>query len=302
MMRRAAVIALLALWGCVTPLEQGEEQYREGDARRALEIWRAVPEDDPQSAQIAERIAEVEAEYAELAAGYLESAAQREREGRLAEALLDQRLALALSPDDAESLARVQKLARELSTQKAELAIQYHELLAAGDLQGAQVALVRLRTLDPFEAEYETEERQLQVDLVRERVRRKAELTDQYRKQLALGDLQAARASLLELRELDPFDPELEIEERQLEAGLALQWRKQHVRARGEPDEEEVEELIEAGRTAFAEERLETALVLWRQARRLDPDNERVRAYVERAERELERLEKLRDEPDVSAQ
>jgi hypothetical protein len=302
MMRGAAALALLVLWGCATPLEQGEKQYREGDARRALEIWRSVPEDDPQSLRISERIAEVEAEYAERAAGYLESAAQREREGRLAEALLDQRLALALSPDDAEPLPREQKLPRELSTQKAELAIEYHELLAAGNLEGAQVALVRLRTLDPFEAEYEIEERQLQVDLVRERVRRKDELTQQYRKQISLGDLQAARASLLELRELDPFDPELEIEERQLEAGLALQWRKERVRARGGPDEEEVEELIEAGRTAFAEERLETALVLWRQARRLDPANERVRAYVERAERELERLEKLRDEPDVSAQ
>ncbi|HEX5067658.1 MAG TPA: hypothetical protein VFY49_16180 [Myxococcota bacterium] len=302
MMRRAAALALLVLWGCATPLEQGEQQYREGDARRALEIWRSVPEDDPQSLRISERIAEVEAEYAERAARYLESAAQREREGRLAEALLDQRLALALSPDDAESVARVQKLARELSKQKVELAIAYHELLAAGNLEGAQVALVRLRTLDPFEAEYEIEERQLQVNLVRERVRRKDELTQQYRKQISLGDLQGARASLLELRELDPFDPELEIEERQLEAGLALQWRKERVRARGGPDEEEVEELIEAGRTAFAEERLETALVLWRQARRLDPANERVRAYVERAERELGRLEKLRDEPDVSAQ
>jgi Flp pilus assembly protein TadD len=302
MMRSAAALALLALCGCATPLEQGEEQYREGDARRALEIWRAVPEDDPQSLRIAARIAEVEAEYAELAAGYLESAEQREREGRLAEALLDLRLALALSPDDAESLARVQKLARQLATQKAELAIAYHELLAAGELQAAQVALVRLRTLDPFEPEFEIEERQLQVDLVRERVRRKAELTEQYRTQISRGDLQAARASLLELRELDPFDPELEIEERQLEAGLTLQWRKARVRARGGPDEEEVEQLIEAGRTAFAEERLETALVLWRQARRLDPGNERVRAYVERAERELERLEKLRDEPDVSAQ
>jgi tetratricopeptide (TPR) repeat protein len=302
MTRRAAALALLVLCSCATPLEQGEKQYREGDVRRALEIWRAVAPDEPQAFEVAQRIAQVEAEYAELAAGYLASAAQREREGRLAEALLDQRLALALDPDDPEGWARVQKLARELAAREAELTDEYRSLRASGDLQDAQVALVRLRTLDPFEAEFEIEERQLRVELVRERVRRKAELTEQYRQQVAIGDLQAARASLLELRELDPFDPELEIEERQLEAGLALQWRKQRVRARGEPDEEEVEELIEAGRTAFAEERLETALVLWRQARRLDPRNERVRAYVERAERELERLDKLRDQPDVSAQ
>ena len=302
MMRQAAALALLVLWGCATPLEQGESRYREGDARGALEIWRAVPPDDEQGPEVAERISQVESEFAELAQGYLKSAAQREREGRLAEALLDHRLALALEPADAASWSRVQQLAREFAARKAELTAEYRERLASGDLQAAQVALVRLRTLDPFEPEFEIEERQLQVELVRERVKRKTQLVEQYRHQISLGDLQAARASLLELRSLDPFDPELEIEERQLEAGLALQWRKERVRARGGQDEEEVEELIEAGRTAFAEERLETALVLWRQARRIDPKNERVRAYVERAERELERLQELREQPDVSAQ
>jgi tetratricopeptide (TPR) repeat protein len=301
MIRRAAALALLALGGCVTPLEQGEALYRQGDARGALEIWRAVPEDDADGIEVSERVAQVEAEFAERARAYQGSAAQREHEGRLAEALLDHRLALALEPEDATGWAHVQQLAREFASRKAELTAEYRGLRAAGDLQGAQVALVRLRTLDPFEAEFEIEERQLQTELVQERVRRKAELSEQYRQQLALGDLQAARASLLELRTLDPFDTELDIEERQLEAGLALQWRKDRVRARGGENEEEVEQLIEAGRTAFAEERLETALVLWRQARRIDPRNERVRAYIEHAERELQRLDELRELPDVSS-
>ena len=302
MNRRAAALALLALGGCATPLEQGEALYRQGDARGALEIWRAVPEDATDGPEVAERISQVEVEFSDRARGYEESAAQREREGRLAEALLDHRLALALEPEDATGWAHVQQLAREFASRKAELTAEYRGLRAAGNLDGAQVALVRLRTLDPFEPEFEIEERQLQAELVQERVRRKNELGEQYRQQLALGDLQAARASLLELRALDPFDTELDIEERQLEAGLALQWRKDRVRARGGENEEEVEQLIEAGRTAFAEERLETALVLWRQAQRIDPDNERVKAYIERAERELGRLERLRDEPAANAQ
>lgn len=300
MNRRAAALALLALGGCATPLEQGEALYRQGDARGALEVWRAVPEDDTDGVEVAQRISQVEAEFVGRARGYEESAAQREREGRLAEALLDHRLALALEPEDATGWAHVEQLAREFAARKAELTAEYRGLRAAGDLQGAQVALVRLRTLDPFEPEFEIEERQLQAELLQERVRRKAELGEEYRRQLALGDLQAARASLLELRALDPFDTELDIEERQLDAGLALQSRKDRVHARG-PNEEEVEQLIEAGRTAFAEERLETALVLWRQARRIDPQNERVRAYIEHAERELQRLEALRELPDVSA-
>ena len=300
MTRRAAVLALLGLLGCVTPLRQGEARYRAGDRRGALEIWRAAPA-YLRSPELVERIAQVESEFAALARGYQESAAKLEKEGRLAEALLDWRLALVLEPDDSAAWSRVQRLAREFAARKAELETDYRSRLQSGQLESAQTALVRLRTLDPFEPEFEIEERQLQTALVHERVKRKAELGAQYRQQVAAGDLQAARASLLELRTIDPFDPELEIEEHQLEAGLALEWRRQRLRARGEQGEEEVQGLIEAGRTAFAEERLETALVLWRQAERIDPDNQRVRAYIERAERELGRLEQLRDQPDAGA-
>jgi tetratricopeptide (TPR) repeat protein len=301
MTRRAAVLALLGLLGCVTPLEQGEARYRAGDRRGALEIWRSAPAYF-RSPELTQRISQVEAEFADLARGYQESAAKLEAEGRLAEALLDRRLALVLEPDDSDGWAHVQRLAREFTKRKAELASDYRSRLQSGDLEAAQSALVTLRTLDPFEPEFEIEERQLQDALVRERVKRKAELVAQYRQQVTVGDLQAARASLLELRTIDPFDPELEIEERQLEAGLALEWRRQRLKARGEQGEEEVQGLIEAGRTAFAEERLETALVLWRQAQRIDPDNQRVRAYIERAERELDRLDQLRDEPDGGGQ
>jgi tetratricopeptide (TPR) repeat protein len=301
MTRRAAALALLGLWGCATPLELGEEHYRVGDRRGALEIWRAVPRDDRDYPEVVRRVEQVESEFSALVRGYQESARSLEEQGRLAEALLDYRLALVLEPDDPTSWAHVQELARELRRRKAEQEDEYQRLRGAGQLQEARTALVRLRTLDPFEPAFEIEERELQVDLAREHVRRKAALADQYRERLSKGDLQAARASLLELRTLDPFDPELEIEERQLEAGLALEAQKQRARPRnGGAAEGEVEGLIEAGRTAFAEERLETALVLWRQAQRIDPDNERVKAYIERAERELDRLARLRNEPGAN--
>jgi tetratricopeptide (TPR) repeat protein len=61
-----------------------------------------------------------------------------------------------------------------------------------------------------------------------------------------------------------------------------------------------VEPLIDAGRKAFREEDLQTALDLWRRAVLVDPENERARAYVTRAERQLQNLERMRAEPDVA--
>jgi len=302
MTRRAAALALLGLWGCATPLELGEEHYRVGDRRGALEIWRAAPDDDRHHAEIAQRIEQVESEFSALVRGYNESGRQLEEQGHLAEALLDYRLALVLEPGDAAGWSHVQQLARELKRRKAELGDEYQRLHSEGELQDARTTLLQLRALDPFDPEFEIEERELQVDLAREHVRRKGELAERYRERLSKGDLQGARASLLELRALDPYDPELEIEERQLEAGLALEAQKQRAHPRGNNTGEDVEGLIEAGRTAFAEERLETALVLWRQALEIDPNNERVKAYIERAERELDRLARLRNESGGATQ
>ena len=52
-----------------------------------------------------------------------------------------------------------------------------------------------------------------------------------------------------------------------------------------------------AGRTAFREEDLQSALDLWRRALLVDPRNERVIAYIGRAERQLQNLERLRANP-----
>jgi tetratricopeptide (TPR) repeat protein len=61
----------------------------------------------------------------------------------------------------------------------------------------------------------------------------------------------------------------------------------------------ELERLIEAGRSAFRNEDLSSALESWRQALLIDPGNERTRAYVARAERQLQNLERLRAGPEA---
>jgi len=239
-MRRAFVsaVALLATVGCATPVLEGERRYREGDRRGALEIWRSVAPGDPDYAAAADRAARVQDELTQLTTGYIESARVLEADGRLAESILDYRLALALRPDDPGTLAHVQRLARELEN-------------------------------------------------------RKLTLLEEYQRVLGRGDLDAARQSLVSLRALDPFDPEFETEERQLLAALNAEWRRRRALYR-ERLAGEVDGLVEAGRAAFREERLDEALDLWRRALLIDPDNERIQAYIARAERQLENLERLR--------
>jgi len=238
-MRRLVWICLLGLAGCVSDLELGEERYRAGDLHGALEIW-----SDAGEPGAAERLAEVRAELEERVRGHVASARALESEGRLAESILEYRLALALRPDDRETLQHVQELARRLVSTKEALLASYQEVRAAGDLVAARAALAKLRVLDPFEPRFETEERRLQAAIAEQRRRRRARIREE----------QAARVGAL----------------------------------------------VEAGRAAFRDEQLETALDLWRRALLIDPENERVQAYVARAERQLEALQRLRATPGES--
>ncbi len=237
-MRRWLLVLWLACSACTTPLAAGERLYRDGDRQGALEVWRSVPPGHRDHAEAVRRIRAVEEEQQRLVNGYVESARRLERDGRLAEAVLDYRLALALQPDDAGTLQHVQGLVRELAARERELAGNFEQILERGDLEGAQ-------------------------------------------------------STLRQLRLLDPFDPHYEIEEARLETALRAEWRRRRERFRAELAGE-VERLVEAGRAAFLEERLEDALDLWRRALLIDPDNERIQAYIARAERQLENLEKLR--------
>jgi tetratricopeptide (TPR) repeat protein len=223
------------LCGCAGSGERGELLYGAGDLRGAIDSWRAAD-----AKALAPRIAEVEAELAGRVQRYIANARELEREGRLAEAVLDYRLALELQPDDAETLAHVQQLARDAVTQRSALLDAYREVRARGDLAAAEPALEKLRRLDPLEPAYQSEELRLRSAIEEERRARRERA-------------RAARAA-------------------------------------------QVESLVEAGRTAFGDEKLETALDLWRRALLIDPDNERIQAYIARAERQLETLEQLRAE------
>lgn len=349
-MKHGLVAALAcALLACTTPLQNGEQLYREGDRLAALEAWRAIPADASDSAEARERITVVEAEFERLVVQYKQRGRYYEGKERLAESILNYRLALKLQPGDSATLDHVQELARVVASRKAELKSQYAAALAADDLPAAREKLASLRSLDPFDPELETDARQL-----------RAALTDAIESQMTLGkqgfasgDVEASGRAFRAVLQLDPdnesargylshiatmereamaggserfesaapfaTDAEIRAEgsyqnalaserKRQyyaairhdlhaLEADSTHAAARRHLKAVRKRMASTVPTLIEAGRAAFREEDLQSALDHWRLALLVDPDNERVTAYIARAEQQLQNLEQLRADP-----
>jgi hypothetical protein len=366
--RALAAAALLAA-ACTTPAERGERLYREGDRLGALEIWRSIPENARAYPAVQQRIPLVEAEFQRLVVRYKQRARYYESKGRLAESILNDRLALELQPDDSATLARVQALARTLAARKAELMKEYRASFTAGDLASARRTLAQLHTLDAFDPELETEARAL-GDALRSEVSKQIAMG---RRGFASGNFTAAQQAFESVLELDPdnesaqgyisyidtlrrernrsgktasasgsgsgsnsssgsslaardtFASQAEIRAEGFhQNGLAAARRgdyyaaiRQQLFALGANADHagaqqelarlrrqlapEVEKRIESGRLAFRNEDLQTAIDEWRLALLVDPENERTRAYLGHAERQLENLERMRSEPDAAA-
>ncbi len=198
---RALAAALLSalLFGCTTPLELGERRYREGEPLAALAIWRGIDSDafEYEAAQL--RVGEVEQEFGQLVRYYKKRAVYYEERGRLAESVLNYRLALKLQQGDHATLAHVQGLARRLASEREAERRLMRERFAQGDLAGAHAALLRLRTLDPFSPETTNDARQLEAALAAEIDRRLA----RGRRGFSSGDHVAAEEAFRSTLELD---------------------------------------------------------------------------------------------------
>jgi tetratricopeptide (TPR) repeat protein len=342
--------ALLLVAACTTPLELGERRYQEGDRLAALRIWRAVPQDSSEYARAQRRIADVESEFERLVVQYKQRGRYFEQRDRLAESILNYRLALELQPGDLPTLEHVQVLARALETREKELRGEYAQAVARGDLARAREILESLRRLDPLDPELETGNRQLAAALRGEIDR----LNRTGRGAFAAGDHAGAERAFRGVLALDPqdesargylsyiatirgaggraaaasseFDPSAYATEAAIRAegfhqnSLAAERKgdlfaairqelkalevdsghagaREHLAALRRRLAPQLEKLIETGRTAFRNEDLSSALESWRQALLIDPNNERTRAYVARAERQLQNLERLRSTP-----
>ncbi len=200
-MRRAGLaLALLLLVGCTTTLERGERLYREGDPLGALATWRSIPSDSTQHEAAQRRISEVEDEFQQLVVRYKQRGRYFEAHGRLAEAIMNYRLALRLQPDDAAMLDHVQELSRTLAARKEQLQASFALAFDAGNLPEARRQMARLRTLDPIDPELEAAQRRVDEAL---RSRVEALLTEG-RRGFSSGDYASAEENFRAVLALQP--------------------------------------------------------------------------------------------------
>lgn len=194
------MLAVLALAACTTPLELGERRYQEGDRLAALETWRAVRSDNVRYEAAQKRIADVEREFERLVERYKQRARYYEQKGRLAESILNYRLALKLQPQDRTTLEHVQGLARELAKRRFEARALFQQSMAQGDLVASRDAVEKLRKLDPFSPEVANDVRQVE-DALQEQVEA---LLVRGRRGFSSGRLRNAEQAFRSVLNLDP--------------------------------------------------------------------------------------------------
>jgi tetratricopeptide (TPR) repeat protein len=198
--RLAAALLAATVFGCTTPFELGERRYREGEPLAALAIWRGMDDDEFEYDAAQRRIAEVEQEFEQLVRYYKKRAIYYEERERLAESVLNYRLALKLQQEDRATLAHVQGLVRRLASEREAKRQEMRDAFGRGDLAAAHAALERLRLLDPFSPETTNDARQLETALATEIERRLA----RGRRGFSSGDHVAAEQAFRSALELDP--------------------------------------------------------------------------------------------------
>jgi len=146
---------------CTTPLERGEREYQEGDRAQAIAVWEEIDSAELDYASAQGRIDAVAEERGQLVERYLQRGRYFEERGRLAEAVLDYRLALRIEPGDRVTLAHVQELSRRVAKARAEGLALFRTAFARDDLAAARVHVSSLRVLDAFSPEVADCQRQL---------------------------------------------------------------------------------------------------------------------------------------------
>ena len=351
--RFALLCALVvSLVGCAGAYENGERLYSQGDVAGALSAWRGIPQTSGEYPRAHARLEMVEAELSSSLARYEKRAEFFEDEGRLSEAVLYYRLALKLDPDRPQTLARTQSLYRQLRASETKERAKLAAALAAGSLQQANESAERLQVLDPFDPGIQIELRQVRAETGAQVLR----FLEDGKRAYAFGDRTGARTAFEHVLELDaeneaalgylsyikrydqevaqqaeqaerrrtpasaPPPPAVSSEEiiaegrfrsgqqaeeagdpyraiREYEAALRIDARhagaKRRLNALRTELAPQAPALYEQGKRYFQDEDLEKALVVWRNALLIAPDDQRTKENVDRAERILSRLEEI---------
>ncbi len=286
----ARVLLLLALAACTTPLEVGERRYREGDRLAALEVWRSIPEGHPLHDAAQERIGAVEREFRQLVLRFRQRGRYFEERGRLAESILNYRLALELKPDDRATLEHVQQLARVLAGRRSEVRRAFSRAFEQGELADARRHLAELRTLDPFDTALALDERRFEEALAAEVEQRIA----RGRRAFEAGRLARAERIFREVLELDPASQPARGYLSYVRSLRAAATEGEDTAAHPTDAEVEAEGYYQAARAAEERGDPYRALELHLRALELDPDHprgrERLRVLREQLRPEVERL------------
>lgn len=161
-MKRAAALLVCALGSaCATPLEVGEQAYQRGDREGAIEAWRDIDTAEIDYDSARGRINAVSEERGQLVTRHQQRARYFEERGRLAEAVLDYRLALRIEPGNRETLLHVQELSRRVATARGEGLALFRAAFEREDLGAARVHIASLRNLDAFSPEIADGQRRL---------------------------------------------------------------------------------------------------------------------------------------------
>jgi tetratricopeptide (TPR) repeat protein len=199
-LRALGAAALAVCLACATAYDRGEKLYSQGDVAGALAVWRGIPEGSREYPRAHARLETLEAELASSLQRYEKRAQFFEGEGRLAEAVLYYRLALKLDPDRPATLDRVQKLFRELYSQKDAERKRLASALTAGNLRAANASAEKLSRLDPFDPAIQIEVRQVYAETGAQVLRS----LEDGKRAYALGDRAGASAAFTRALELDP--------------------------------------------------------------------------------------------------
>jgi len=283
--RLEALLLCAGLLACTTPLELGERRYQAGDPLAALAIWRGIESDAFEYDGARRRIDEVEQEYGQLVRYNKKRALYYEERGRLAESVLNYRLALKLQKEDRATLAHVQELVRRLASQREAEREAMRNSFRNDDLANAHAALLRLRTLDPFSPETTNDARQLEAALAAELERRLA----RGRRGFSSGDHAAAELAFLSALELDAsnetaqgylsFIERIRAQEREAAAARVAQPEPREVRA--SDAEIRAEGLFRNALTSEKKSELFDAIRFDIRALRADPKHPRARRHLE---------------------
>ncbi|MCC6640517.1 MAG: hypothetical protein IT386_05045 [Deltaproteobacteria bacterium] len=281
---------------------------RKGRIAESILSWRVVLKLDPDDTETLAHVQDLSRQLAARKSALDTSFRTALEQGRLADARAGVEELRRLDPFDPAAESGEREVETALGAEIERLLAAGRRGFTAGDYPKATDALRAVLALEP---ENESAQGYLSyIELIRESERSKASASATTASRSATrSEPPQLRATDVEIR-AEGFHRNAIAAER---AGdrygairqdlRALAANPAHARARDHVAKmraqlaEEVPGLIDAGRIAFQQEDIQSALDQWQRALLVDPDNERAAQYATRAEKLLQNLEQLRAEP-----